>query len=57
MVGLKDATGVFAAAVVGLSVVVMITVGRLPSHPLAGLSPSQLVELGLDPAIVASGTG
>ena len=57
MVGLKDATGVFAAAVVALSAAVVITVARLPSRPLARLSDSQLVELGLDPAVVASGTG
>lgn len=55
--GLQEATGIFTGAVVGLSVLTVVVVLLSPRRPLAVLSDEQLVELGLDPAVAASGMG
>lgn len=55
--GLQDATGIFTLAVVALAVVAVVLVAAAPRHPLSHLSSDELVELGLDPAVIASGTG
>jgi MFS family permease len=53
--GLKTATGIFTLGVLALSGTAVAAIVRSPQHPLAGLTESQLVDLGLDPAAIASG--
>ena len=54
---LKEATGIFTAAIVAMSIVTIVMVLFSPRQPLGRLSPQQLIELGLEPAVIASGTG
>lgn len=56
-VGLRNATGIFTAAVVVLSLVTVVAVVLSPRRPLARLSQDELAELGLNPAVAASGMG
>jgi MFS family permease len=56
-VGLEAATGIFTAVVGGLSLVTAATVLLSPRRPLDRLSHDELAELGLNPAVAASGMG
>jgi len=51
--GLRDATGIFTAAVIVMSIASIVAVAISPRQPLARLSEDALVELGLDPAEAA----
>lgn len=55
--GLKEATGIFTAATIAMSIATVVAIIFSPRQPLARLSPQQLLELGLEPAVIASGTG
>ncbi|MGH9115567.1 MAG: MFS transporter [Acidimicrobiales bacterium] len=55
--GLRNATGVFTAAIIGLSAVTVVAALMTPRQPLAKLSEDELMALGMDPAVIASGTG
>jgi MFS family permease len=53
--GLRDSTGIFTAAVVGLSAISIVAVARSPREPLARLSHDELTQLGLSaPAHIGS---
>jgi len=54
--GLQSATGIFTAAIVVLTIATIAAVSLSPREPLARLSEDELIELGLDPAVAASGT-
>ncbi|HET9691170.1 MAG TPA: MFS transporter [Acidimicrobiales bacterium] len=56
VIGLRNATGIFAAAVVAMAVATIAAVRAAPHQPLARLSAAQLTELGLEAPVVASGT-
>jgi MFS family permease len=55
--GLQNATGIFTAAIVGAAAVAVVALALSPRQPLSHLSTDELIELGLDPAVIASGTG
>ncbi|MGH9061659.1 MAG: MFS transporter, partial [Acidimicrobiales bacterium] len=57
LTGLRKATGIFTVAVITMSLMTVVAVALSPRRPLAGLSQEELIELGLDPAVIASGTG
>ncbi|HEX7354260.1 MAG TPA: MFS transporter [Mycobacteriales bacterium] len=56
-VGLQAATGIFTAVVAGLALVTASAVLLAPRRPLDRLSDDELAELGLNPAVAASGLG
>ena len=55
--GLQNATGIFTAVIVTGAVVAVVALALSPRQPLSRLSNDELIELGLDPAVIASGTG